>query len=255
MDAELLTAVSETEFKFNPYHDPRNGRFTFAPGGSVDRGGRNVRRNREGARPKRSQDAVSRYYRGVTASGVGTIKPVSGGHLDPAGRYVPELFPPDRYALSNPTFALAHYVAGSGDARNYYFNTLDTSKVKLTTFAEVRRILKEGKPGLYQIVDSLGSFDSGLPLLTRNLSPGATIGGAKLRANGVLAISREGRYSFDGKLAADVDSYDFEPRKGRSQIGDVFTMIGRQFPGKKFKIYIVGSKPFSETGTLSSKQR
>ena len=28
-------AVGPIELKFNPYHDPRNGRFTFAPGGSV----------------------------------------------------------------------------------------------------------------------------------------------------------------------------------------------------------------------------
>jgi hypothetical protein len=28
-----LPAASDVEVKFNPYHDPRNGRFTFAPGG------------------------------------------------------------------------------------------------------------------------------------------------------------------------------------------------------------------------------
>ena len=28
-------AIPPIELKFNPYHDPRNGRFTFAPGGSV----------------------------------------------------------------------------------------------------------------------------------------------------------------------------------------------------------------------------
>lgn len=41
VDAELPTGASEIEFKFNPYHDPRNGQFTFAPGGGVDRGVRN----------------------------------------------------------------------------------------------------------------------------------------------------------------------------------------------------------------------
>ena len=28
-------AIPPIELKFNPYHDPRNGRFTFAPGGSA----------------------------------------------------------------------------------------------------------------------------------------------------------------------------------------------------------------------------
>lgn len=254
VDAELLTAASEKiEFKFNPYHDPHNGRFTFAPGGG-DRGSRNVGRNRDAARPKRSPDPVSRYYRGITKSGIGTIKPVSGGHFDANGRYVPELFPPDPYAISNPASALAHYIGGSGEARNYYFNTLDTSKVRLTAFPEIRRLLKERKPGLHQIVNATGSFDSGLPLMTRNLSPAATIGGARLRANGVLAISKDGRYSFDGKLAAEKDPYDFHPRDGRSAIADASTTIGRQFPGKIFNIYIVGAKPFSESGALPVKQ-
>jgi len=27
-----------TEIKFNPYHDPRNGQFTFAPGGASSSG-------------------------------------------------------------------------------------------------------------------------------------------------------------------------------------------------------------------------
>lgn len=27
-----------TELKFNPYHDPRNGQFTFAPGGTLGTG-------------------------------------------------------------------------------------------------------------------------------------------------------------------------------------------------------------------------
>lgn len=255
VDAELLTAASETELKFNPYHDPRNGRFTFAPGGVAASGNRGIRRSHPPARPKRSPDAVSRYYRGVTASGIGAIKPVSGGHFDATGRYIPELFPPDPYALSNPAAALAHYVGGSGENRKFYFNTLDTSKVKLTAFAGVRQILEEGKPGLHRIVDASGSFDSGLPLMTRNLSPAATVGGASLRANGVLAIGKDGRYSFDGKLAADVDSYDFDPRKGRSWIGDASTAIGRQLPGQKFKIHIIGAKPFSEIGTLGAKRR
>jgi hypothetical protein len=37
----LTTAewLAQEEHKFNPYHDPKNGRFTFAPGGSQQGGG------------------------------------------------------------------------------------------------------------------------------------------------------------------------------------------------------------------------
>lgn len=31
---EFFVEEQDVEFKFNPYHDPRNGRFTFAPGGA-----------------------------------------------------------------------------------------------------------------------------------------------------------------------------------------------------------------------------
>ena len=254
VDAELLTAASEIEFKFNPYHDPRNGQFTFAPGGGVDRGGAGSSDSRQAARPKRSPDAASDHYRGITASGVDAVKPVSGGYSDANGRHVPEVFAPDPYALSNPAAALVHYAGGSGEDRNYYFNTLDTSKVALSDFPEIQRTLQEGTPGLHQIVNASGRFDSGLPLLTRNLSSAATIGGAVLRANGVLAISRDGRYSFDGTLAAKDDLYDFNPRKGRSAIGNISTAIGRQLPGKPFTIHIIGSKPFSKTGVVPGRR-
>ena len=40
-------ALHSVEFKFNPYHDPKNGRFTFGPGGSGP--ARNVGRGRSAA--------------------------------------------------------------------------------------------------------------------------------------------------------------------------------------------------------------
>lgn len=94
----------------------------------------------------------------------------------PTGAMFPKSSP-DPYALSNPAAALAHYVGGSGEDRNYYFNTLDTSKLALSDFPEIQRTPKEGTPGLHQIVNASGRFDSGLPVLTRNLSSAATIGG------------------------------------------------------------------------------
>ena len=31
---EIFLEEQDIELKFNPYHDPRNGQFTFAPGGA-----------------------------------------------------------------------------------------------------------------------------------------------------------------------------------------------------------------------------
>ena len=44
-------AIGSIELKFNPYHDPKNGRFTFAPGGA--------RSSAVGTRPRRSQASAA----------------------------------------------------------------------------------------------------------------------------------------------------------------------------------------------------
>lgn len=112
------------QFKSNPNHDPANGRFTSGSGGT----------------------GAARGYDGMTARGVAKIRPVGGGGTDRNGRPVPELFPPDPYALHTPAEALAHYMDGSGEARNYYFNNVDTSQVKLTDFKEVAKLAAKREP-------------------------------------------------------------------------------------------------------------
>ena len=84
--------------------------------------------------------------------------------------------------------------------------------------------------------------------LGTNTTSVATVGGLVLRANGVLAIARDGSYRFDGRLSADPDPFDFNPRSGRSAIAEASTTIGRQLPGKPFLVHLIGSKPFSARG-------
>ncbi len=162
-DDYLRTGVSPTglcedvgpihEMKYNHNHDSSDGRFTFSAGGGggaranaggrADAGGRGRGRGHS-ARHKlahRSTSANSsqavrkaRFYTGMTAHGEHLIRPISGGHVDPSGHYVTEMFPPDPYHLSNPVSALAHYVGGSGEARNFYLNTVDTSNLSIEDF-------------------------------------------------------------------------------------------------------------------------
>lgn len=214
------------ETKGNPYHDPVNGQFTFGPGGANG----------------------TRGYRGMTAHGPGIIRPVSGGGTDRNGRPVPEMFPPDPYALRTPAEALAHYVDGSGEERNYYFNKVDKSEVKLSDFPAIAKLTSNGSTGVYPIVDAAASYNGGLLGKADNLSSAATVGGLTLKANGMLAIAKDGSYSFSGRLSADQDKFDFNPRSGRSAIAEASTTIGRQLTGREFLVNMIGSKPFSARG-------
>lgn len=62
---DLRTLEEPLEFKFNPYHDPRNGQFTFAPGGSREGGGSGL------PQPERVHPA-----RAAAAPKAGTGRPV-----------------------------------------------------------------------------------------------------------------------------------------------------------------------------------
>lgn len=226
LDMRRLPTVMAVEFKFNPYHDPVDGRFTFGP----------------------NTNHAAHEYRGMTAGGVRKIRPVSGGGTDRNGRPVPEMFAPDRYALHSPDEALMHFLSGSGEDRNYYFQKVDTSHVTLANFPSISKVVAEAKPGLHKIVDALGGYNGGTLGRTSNLTSPATVGGLTLRASGVLAIAGDGYYTFSGRLSADDDIYDFNKRRGRSPLADASTKIGRQISGKSFTVHMIGSKPFSERG-------
>lgn len=179
----------------------------------------------------------------MTATGVGRITATAGGGYDQQGKFVPESFPPDPFRLSTPVAAVAHYVGGSGEPRNYYFNRLDTSKLRISTFERVAALLREGVPGNYVLENDVGGFET-----NDHFGPHYTVGGITAVANGVLAIRKDGRYSFDGRLSAKPDKNNYDRRSGRTAAADRMTAIGRLLPGKPFDVYFIGSKPFSDTG-------
>lgn len=182
-DVTELARAMETgkiEFKFNPYHDPANGRFAFAPGRSPS----------------------TRSYRGMTKHGVGSVQPVSGGYVDQNGRYVPEQFAPDPYALHTPAEALAHYAGGSGEDRNYYFSKVDMSRVKPTDFLNIADLIANAKPGLYPIVDA-GSAYNGDYSGPKSISSWATVE--------VLTFRRTACWRSE-KMAPTVSMGSFQPK-------------------------------------------
>lgn len=83
---DAFITQSDVELKFNPYHDPRNGQFTFAPGGA--RSPANViiseRRN---AQPRQSSGARNASRRAATVPARPYLSARHNDILDKAARY------------------------------------------------------------------------------------------------------------------------------------------------------------------------
>ncbi len=233
------------EMKFNPYHDPDNGRFTFAPGGTAQTRHRKVRQHQRPSTPSKSA------YEGMTAKGKAIIQPTGGGYVDANGHYVAEQFPPDPYHLSDPFHALAHYLGGSGEARNFYLNAVDMSQLTLSDFPAIEHILSSGKPGIYPIKAAAAkNFDTSLPPSHFKFSAANTVGRLGLHADGILVISPQGRYSFNGKLSVPKELYRFPASKYRTSLAEHLTTFGRQLPGKDYRVYVIGAVPLERTGPV-----
>ncbi len=247
--AALASLAADYEKKFNPNHDPANGRFTFGPGGS---GGHTPK----APRLPGTEDPTkkSHYYQGRTAKGLGKIEPIAGGYTDKNGRYVPEVFAQDPYEIGNPGAAFSHYLEGSGTARNFYAGNIDASSLKAEDFEDIQAMLSVGKPGVFPIRDANGSLDTTRNLLPGNLLAGSEVGGVVPVANGTLKMNNDGTYHFGGWIGFHDDPQDFDKHPGRSPVGAVSTILGRQSQGRNYSIYIVGTVNMERQGRYNRKR-
>jgi hypothetical protein len=180
------------------------------------------------------------------------IHPTGGGYVDANGHDVPEQFPPDPYHLSDPFHALAHYLDGSGEARNFYLNAVDMSQLELSDFPAIQDVLGAGKPGVYPIrAAAAKNFDASLPPSHFKFSAANIVGRLGLHADGMLVISPEGRYIFNGKLSVPKEFYRFPASKYRTSLAERLTTFGRQLPGKDYRVYVIGAVSLERTGPVN----
>lgn len=241
-------ALHETyERKFNPNHDPADGRFTSGPGGAKKP------KAPKAPRLPGTEDPTKKahYYQGETANGLGPIQPTSGGYVDANGRYVPDVFPPDPYAIRTPADALAHYIGGSGQPMNFYANGIDVSSLQAEDFPSIKQKIDAGQSGNFIIRDaqSQDGLDTSKLSGFSNFSAAKSVGGVAPAANGVLQVNGKGEYSFSGWTGFHEDPYDFDKRSGRTREADALTFIGSLLKGKPFTTYIVGTLPFLRAGS------
>lgn len=254
LDAYLRTGVypkfgeaQPVQRKFNPWHDPDNGRFTYGPSGAA--GTATARTGQRGHKPTSPLVSRARYYKGKTANGVDIIRPTSGGYVNTSGQFVAEVFAPDPYRLTDPASAVAHYAGGSGEDRNYYLNSVDTSNVKVSDFPSVQSILDKNQPGRFDITGaSIRNFDSGTPFAPKKISSANIVGRLAIEANGVLVISSKGRYIFNGYLGVSHEKYQFPASRHRTPLAEALTTFGRHLPGRAFDVHVIGTAAFNKAG-------
>lgn len=142
--------------------------------------------------------------------------------------------------------AFSHYREGSGLMLKAPFSQLGAD-VGPDYFSGFRSALAEASPGDTFIISATAPFKTvGNEALT--------FGYVTLHLQGELSVGYGGWWSFEGKVSALNDIYDFNASTHRSWFGEAATWAGRQFDGKPYEIQFVGSKNVYANGTIPSKQ-
>ncbi len=134
-----------------------------------------------------------------------------------------------------------HYIGASATPRRVDFNELDTSGIRAINFPAVAAELNE--PALEREVSINSRIRWAVPGASRLL-----LGDITLLLKGRLTFHRDCRWSFQGSLRAFDDVYDFNKAQ-RAWLAESLTMLGRNTPGKIYKVEIRGVRPVSEAGT------
>jgi RHS repeat-associated protein len=171
--------------------------------------------------------------------GAGTIKNVAGGSNffnNDSDDFLN--CPPSTTKLSwGAQYALDHYLEGSG--RKVYI-PLDEIQARFplpTDFPGVAKLIKKGT-GKKIFVNHQIFADSN-PIQTSGFQA-AILGRITFRLNGRLAVDKFGGIQFVGTVGMLTDTYDFDASK-RGLLGELSTTVGRQLPGKSYKIEAVGT--------------
>ena len=139
--------------------------------------------------------------------------------------------------------AFTHYLDGSGRTLKAPFSQLGAN-VGPEYFGGFNDTLGGAFPGESYHVSA------NAPFATQGAAA-AVFGHVTLHLEGDLAVGSSGWWSFEGKVSALNDIYDFNPASHRSFIGELSTWVGRQFNGTPYEIQFVGYRPVYVNGQLS----
>lgn len=143
--------------------------------------------------------------------------------------------------VESPGEALSHYLKGSGDPVEYPISNINTRDVTPSQFPRIAEILRSGKPGTYEIEDTM-------PFSTPNFPSRYYVGNITLNTKGKLVLNPDGTYSFTGELGAGQDRYRFYPSNHRDWLAETATTVGTWLPGREYDVNITGKNPLSRQG-------
>ncbi|MBO8135828.1 lipid II-degrading bacteriocin [Dickeya fangzhongdai] len=144
----------------------------------------------------------------------------------------------DSERLSNgllaPVDAFYHYIFGDGSER--YVNINDVGfDIKAAQISPIMNIVNSDAVGRFDIS---GNFNRNTSL--DGVIPAAYLGNITMRTEGVLTISSDGSWQYDGVVRAYNDTYDANPSTHRDMLGEWSTGILDKFSGTPYDIRIPG---------------
>jgi RHS repeat-associated protein len=151
--------------------------------------------------------------------------------------------------------AFQHYRGGTGTPLTMSFSDIDTSRVKPTDFAQVKKYT-QGGPGTLCCKDKGRQtipIDDKLKFQTSG-EEALYLGRITLRLTGTLILEGNGKWRFEGQLGAYDDWYDFDT-SNRGRLAEWLTGVGAKVKGKPYWIEIRGKKPAYEAGGIECKKK
>lgn len=145
-------------------------------------------------------------------------------------------------SVTTPFMALANYLWGEGAERSVELKRigLNLTPSKLTP---VMSVVNSGVTGRYNVDRKFAYSTSQDSVFT-----GAYLGNITLHTTGVLNISSDGTWSYDGVVRAYNDIYDANASNHRGVMGEASTTILRYLKGKPYVISIPGQLKVSGSG-------
>lgn len=144
--------------------------------------------------------------------------------------------------LFTPVDAFRHYLFGNGADKSININDVGLS-IDVSQIPPIMNIINQGFIGRFDI-----SSDFNRNTSLDGIIPASYLGNITLKTEGVLSISPDGAWSYNGGVRAYNDLYDANPSTHRDRLGEWSTGVLDKFNGTPYEIQIPGTLDISGRG-------
>lgn len=144
--------------------------------------------------------------------------------------------------VTSPIVAIAHYLWGNGEARSVNIANIGL-QISPISIPSVAQIVNAGVVGSFPIS---GKFTHNTE--DYNIITGSYLGSITLKTEGIVTVSSNGSWTYNGVVRAYDDKYDFNLSTHRGVIGEALTRLGARYSGKEYGISIPGQIDIKGSG-------